>query len=107
MTLESGLIALLQRGNRNHQPAVVPVTIDIKPRSDSNPVNPASKGVIPVAVLGSVDFDPTQIEFASVAFGPALALPVHGGHTEDVNADGFMDIAFHFKNPQTGIVCGD
>ncbi|GAG49200.1 unnamed protein product, partial [marine sediment metagenome] len=34
----------------------IEVAIDIKPGSDPNPINPMSKGVIPVAILGSDTF---------------------------------------------------
>ena len=88
-------------------PFPTPVTIDIKPGSDPNAVNPKSKGVIPVAVLGSTDFDATQVDFTTVTFGPDGASPVHDGHVEDVNDDGFPDMVFHFKTQETGIVCGD
>ena len=81
--------------------------IDIKPGSDSNSVNPKSKGVIPVAALGSTDFDATQVDFPTVTFGPDGASTAHDGHVEDVNDDGFMDMVFHFKTQETGIVCGD
>lgn len=83
------------------------VEIDVKPGSDPNAVNPRSKGVIPVAVLGSVDFDATQVDFSTVAFGPGGASPIHGGHVEDVNGDGFFDTVLHFKTQETGIQCGD
>ncbi len=88
-------------------PVVQAVTIDIKPGSDPNGVNPRSKGVIPVAVLGSVDFDATQVDFSTVVFGPGPASPVHNGHVENVNGDGFDDMVFHFKVSDTGIACGD
>jgi MYXO-CTERM domain-containing protein len=84
-----------------------PVTIDIKPGSDPNSFNPRSQGVIPVAVLGTIDFDATQIDFTTVIFGPYEATPAHDGHVEDVNNDGFMDAVFHFRTQETGIVCGD
>ena len=87
------------------QPSLV--TIDIKPGSDPNSVNPKSKGVIPVAVLGSIDFDAMQVDFSTVTFGPDGASPKHDGHVEDVNDDDFMDMVFHFKTQETGIVCGD
>jgi hypothetical protein len=83
------------------------VTIDIKPGSDPNSVNPRSKGVIPVAVLGSGDFDATQVNPETVTFGLGEASPAHSGHIEDVNDDGFMDALFHFRTQETGIVCGD
>ena len=81
--------------------------IDIKPGSDENAVNPRSKGVIPVAVLSSMDFDATQVDFSTVGFGPNAASPVHDGHVEDVNNDGFSDMLFHFNTQDTGIACGD
>lgn len=88
-------------------PVSIPVAIDIRPGSYLNPVNPASKGVIPVAVLGSIDFDTAQVDISSVVFGPAAASPVHDGHVADVNADGFMDMVLHFNSDDTGIACGD
>ena len=83
------------------------VDIDIKPGSDPNAVNPRSKGAIPVAVLGSVDFDATLVDFSTIAFGPGEAPPVHDGHVEDVNGDGFVDLILHFNTQETGIQCGD
>jgi len=88
-------------------PVPTHVTIDIKPGSDPNSVNPKSKGVVPVAVLGSIDFDATQVDFSTVTFGPGGASPSHDGHVEDVNDDGFVDMVFHFKTQETGIACGD
>lgn len=88
-------------------PAVIPVAIDIKPDGDPNAVNLKSKGVVPVAVLGSIDFDATQVVFSTVKFGPDGASTVHDGHVEDVNDDGFPDMVFHFKTQETGIACGD
>lgn len=86
---------------------LAPVDIDIKPGSDANTINPRSQGVVPVAVLGSVNFDATQVDFATVTFGPDGAAPAHDGHVEDVNDDGMMDMMFHFRTQETGIVCGD
>ncbi|MGD2086185.1 MAG: hypothetical protein PVH61_08380 [Candidatus Aminicenantes bacterium] len=40
--------------------------IDIKPQSCPNPVNVKSKGVLPIAVLGTGDFDVTTIDPASI-----------------------------------------
>ena len=81
--------------------------VDIKPGSDPNGVNPRSKALIPVAVLGSVNFDATQVDFTTVVFGPSGASPAHQGHVEDVNNDGFADMTFHFRSRDTGIACGD
>ena len=83
------------------------VALDIKPGSDPNGVNPRSKGVISVAVLGSVDFVAELVDVTTVKFGPLDATPVHDGHVEDVNNDGFADSVFHFRTQDTGISCGD
>lgn len=88
--------------------SVIPVDIDIKPGSDVNPVNTKSKGVIPVAVLSTVDFDATDIDVSTVTFGPNGATEFHGkAHFEDVNGDGLDDLVLHFKTQESGIVNGD
>jgi MYXO-CTERM domain-containing protein len=84
------------------------VTVDVKPGSDENPINLKSKGVIPIAVLGSMTFDALQIDYDSVAFGPGKAKPAHDkGHVEDSNGDGFMDMVFHFRTQESNFDCGD
>ena len=54
-------------------PPTIEVEIDIRPGSDVNPVNPGSKGVIPVAILTTPAFDALSVDPLSVAFGPAGA----------------------------------
>ena len=43
-------------------PEYIAVPVDIKPGSCPNPVNVVSRGVLPVAILGTPDFDVTQID---------------------------------------------
>ncbi|MEX0737536.1 MAG: fibronectin type III domain-containing protein [Bacteroidota bacterium] len=82
------------------------VTVDIKPGSDTNPINLKSKGVIPVAILSTADFDATSVDGATVLF--AGASPSHGsGHVEDVDGDGDLDWLGHFKTQETNIQEGD
>jgi hypothetical protein len=80
------------------------VKIDIKPGS----INPRSKGVIPVAILSTPEFDATDVDPATVEFGPDGAFEAHGkGHIQDVKRDGKKDLVLHFRTPETGIRCGD
>lgn len=84
------------------------VTIDIKPESLQNSINPKSEGVIPVAILTTATFDATFVDPLSVAFGPNGAMEAHGrGHIEDINGDGAPDLILHFRTQDIGIVCGD
>jgi hypothetical protein len=75
---------------------VIDVEIDIKPGSDPNPINPGSKGLVPVAILSSDVFDATQVDPATVSVaGAAVAQRGKGklmAHHEDVNADGLLDL---------------
>lgn len=44
----------------------LPVTIDIKPQSCENPLNLKSKGVLPVAILGTEEFDVSSIDPSTI-----------------------------------------
>jgi len=87
---------------------VLAVSIDIKPYSFPNSINPHSRGVIPLAVLGSETFDVADIDVTTLAFGPDDAPIAHlNGHLQDVNYDGIMDLMTHYRTRDTGIMCGD
>jgi len=86
----------------------VDVTIDIKPQSCPNPLNVKKKGVIPVAILGTGDFDVLNIDPATVLFeGVApirwaiedVTTPAAGGEQCDCTTDGpdgFDDLTLKF-----------
>jgi probable HAF family extracellular repeat protein len=91
------------------------VTIDIKPGSEANSINPKSKGKIPVAILSTEDFDapsqmdqnPLTLRFGSTGNEPSLAFCNPKG--EDINGDGLEDLVCHFYTQETGFgdQCGD
>jgi hypothetical protein len=91
----------------NTASAALEVSLDIKPGESPSTINPKSKGVIPVAILSTADFNAATVDPLSVEFGPQGALEAHGkGHIEDVNGDGKKDLVLHFRTQDTGIVCG-
>lgn len=52
-------------------PETVTVPVDIKPASCPNVLQPASKGVLPVAILGTPDMPVTKIDVASIRLAGA------------------------------------
>jgi len=81
-------------------PEVITVPVDIKPETGENTINLGSKGVLPVAVLGSAALDVSEIDPSSVRLAEAAPLR---WHTEDVNADGLPDLFFHFPVPELAL----
>jgi len=75
-------------------PAVSEVEIDIKPGGNPNNINLKSRGVVPVAVLTTDNFDASTVDPSTVLF--AGASPVRWKLC-DVDEDGDDDILFHFK----------
>jgi len=73
------------------------IAIDIKPGNEQNNINLNSKGVVPVAVLTTEQFDAATVNPATALF--AGAEPDHWSF-EDVDGDGDDDIIFHFRTQQ-------
>lgn len=111
MLLDGG--AILDRGSVRYNgdykltisgasPELRQISIDIKPGGGKvAPINPKSRGGIPVALLSSDDFNALTVDFNSLTFGstgdePSLQRCGKGG--EDVNGDGRLDLVCHFEN---------
>jgi len=94
-------------------PLPIPVYVDIKPGGWPNPINVGSKGVFPVAICGTEDFDvmtidPATVEIYIEGIGEGVC-PIRwsyedvatpytgtpgGGHA--LGGDGYLDLVFHF-----------
>jgi len=77
--------------------AIIPeieVDFDVHPQSCPNPLNLKSKGLVPMAILGSADFDVTDINISSLQINGVspvksayedVAEPYTGEVTEDID----------------------
>jgi hypothetical protein len=82
---------------------ILSVQIDIKPGSDPSCFNNDGHGVIPVAILGTADFDVSQIDAGSVQL-EGLEVSAKGKSNkllaayEDVNGDDFTDLVLKIED---------
>ncbi len=77
--------------------SVETVQIDIRPGSADNPLNPRSRGVLPVAILSSKEFDalevdPETLELAGAGVAARCRAKKLLATAEDVNGDGWLDL---------------
>jgi hypothetical protein len=70
----SEIQAIYNAGSAGKCKAPISVAFDIKPQSCPNPLNTNSKGMIPVAILGTADLDVTQIDIASLRLEGVAAI---------------------------------
>ena len=93
-------------------PVPEPISLDIKPGSCPNPVNVKSKGILPVAILGTEEFEVSTIDPASIFLN---SVPAIRSSYEDVagpvanrnececttdGPDGFMDLTLKFRTQE-------
>jgi hypothetical protein len=113
-------------------PPVIQVSFDIKPGSCPNPVNVKSKGVLPAAIMGTNDFDVTQIDpdflalrlkgteepfvsplrWAIADVGEPFELLIGKEDCYEDCAgcscpDGYLDLVFHFDTQEVVAVLGE
>lgn len=111
----TGLAAMVSQSEVTANPLMplgcrsITTAVDIRPQSCPNPLNLKSKGLLPVAILGSEDFDVSTIDAASIELAGVqpvrsnyedVTAPVSNGNececaTKD--ADGYIDLTLKFK----------
>jgi len=96
---------------------IIKIKIDIKPGSCPNPLSLKSRGVLPVAVLGTQEFDVTTIDPQTILIGREgieegiapirysyqdVATPFKGElcNCHDRNGDGYMDLILKFETKE-------
>jgi hypothetical protein len=84
------------------------VSVDVRPRSDANRINPDSSKTINVAIFSANGFDATTVGPNTVRFGATgtEATPIHF-RRRDVDRDGQRDLVVRFQILDTRIKCGD
>ena len=97
----------------------VEAALDIRPGSCPNPINPASRGVLPVAILGDErldveDIDPASVRLAGVApvrwsVEDVATPPTDPGECAcaEYGPDGRMDLALKFETQAIVAALGD
>jgi len=98
----------------------VPMSIDLKPGSADNRVNPKAEGVVPVALSSTeagenglpLAFDVSEVDLATLRFGTAVRLEAGGGtapaKSNGVNRDptGHTSLLLHFPVADAGLDSG-
>jgi hypothetical protein len=98
------------------------IAVDIKPQSCPNPLNTKSKGVLPVAILGTEDFDVFDIDLSTILLeGVApernnlddVATPFNGESRDDCldctqyGPDGLTDLTLKFDTQEVVAALGE
>jgi hypothetical protein len=83
------------------------IDIDIKPESDPNSINIGSKGVIPIAILGSAGFDASTVNPLTITAVKVKGKSGNAGSLEDINNDGYLDLVVHVYTQGLGLSSGD
>lgn len=77
--------------------SIASIEIDLRPNNSQNQVNTNSKALVPIAILGSADFDPvSEVDPDSVVVRGAAPIGTKFD-TDDVNGDGYDDLTLYFR----------
>lgn len=88
-------------------PLPAAIGLDVLPWTSANEVDPASEGLLPVAMLGTASFDAALIDVGTVRFGAGKAMSSGNIQISDRNGDSYDDLSAFFPVPDSGIACDD
>jgi len=92
-------------------PSTKQAAIDVKPGNNNvAPLNPKSRGKVPVAILSGPDFEAMNVDPDTLTFGRTgteNSLSKCNWVGKDVNGDGRVDRLCHFENQAMGFKVGD
>lgn len=92
-------------------PQMKQIAIKIRPgKGKIKPINPKSRGNIPVVILGGSDFSPLNIDTRTLTFGSTgeeNSLVKCNRRGSDLNQDGHLDRICHFDNQKAGFKMTD
>jgi hypothetical protein len=112
-------------------PIEFPVPVDVKPMSCRNPINSGQRGVLPVAIVGTEDYDVSQVDPATVRLfrkgveDPAMVAPLRWALEDaatpyepylgkdgcyactEEGPDGIVDLSLKFDAPEVVAALGD
>lgn len=82
----------------------VSVTLDVRPGSCRNPLNPAARGVLPVAIVGTEGLDADAIDVTTIRLNGVAPLrwSLDDAATSDcavAGGDGYRDLVLMFRSP--------
>ncbi len=112
------LEAVTESSDATSTASSIVVGVDVRPYTVANRIPLNAGGTLPVAILGTAEFDVTTVDPPSLAFGPAngpWTAPVHDlgvpgvvdDHLQDVNEDGYSDLLTHYRVPELAFTDGD
>jgi hypothetical protein len=81
------------------------VQIDVKPGAFPNVINLKSKGLLPVAIISTANFDAASIDPLTITLeGAGIALAGNPMVSlEDISGDGLLDLIVHFRIQQLSL----
>lgn len=90
---------------------VASVGIDIMPGGNHNAINLRAQGPLPVAILGSANFNVADVDPMTVTLAGSSVVTKKNGlpmaSEDDVNGDGFMDLVLHVSRADLQLTAAD